>query len=126
MVRRILGVVLGLAVGVTFYGFAVAGGQGPETITLPGGKKGAVHFSHWKHQTELNISCGECHHGPNHSPYKEGMKIHKCDECHNKDFPNKKLNKPMKAFHVNCKGCHKQMAAKHPNAPTKCNGCHKK
>ena len=98
MVRKLLGVVFCLAIGVAFYGFAVAGGQGPETITLPA-KKGAVTFHHWKHQTELKIPCGECHHGPNHSPYKEGMKIHKCDECHNKDFPNKKLNKPMKAFH---------------------------
>ncbi len=125
MVRKLMGVVVGLAVGLAFYGYAISGGQGPETITLPN-KKGTVTFHHRKHQTELNIPCGECHHGPGHSPYKEGMEIKKCDTCHNKNFPNKKLNKPMKAFHKNCKGCHKQMAAKHPNAPTKCNGCHKK
>ncbi len=125
MIRKLIGVAAGLAVGLFFYGYAISGGQGPETITFTT-KKGTVTFHHWKHQTELNIGCGECHHGPNHSPYKEGMEIRHCKECHNKDFPNKKLNKPMKALHKNCKGCHKQMSAKHPNAPTKCNGCHKK
>ena len=125
MVRKIMGLVVSLAVGLAFYGLAVAGGQGPETIVLPS-KKGNVTFSHWKHQTELKIPCAECHHGPGHSEYKPGMKIQKCETCHNANMPNKKLNKPMKAFHTNCKGCHKKMAAKHPNAPTKCNGCHKK
>ncbi len=105
-------------------GFAFATDKGPETIVLEGGKKGKVTFAHRKHQE--NIKCAECHHTKGadgkQAPYTEGMKIEKCSTCHNKDFPNKKLAKPMKAFHANCKGCHKAQK----KGPTKCKGCHKK
>ncbi len=113
--------IVAILFGLLTAGLAFAG-SGPETITLKA-KKGDVTFLHHKHQGRTQ--CAECHHtkGPDgkQAPYKEGMEIKSCDTCHNKDFPNKKLNKPMKAFHKNCKTCHK----KH-NGPTKCNGCHKK
>jgi len=115
---KIASLVCAAMFGLAMSGIAFAG-QGPETIELPGGKKGKVTFHHWKHQEKA--PCAECHHGPGHSEYKEGMKIGKCEECHNKDMANKKLNKPMKAFHTNCKGCHKEKGG-----PTKCGQCHKK
>ena len=101
---------------------AAFAGEGPETIVLKA-KKGNITFQHHKHQGRTE--CGECHHekGPDGKQvaFHKGMKIQNCDVCHNKSFANKKLNKPMKAFHKNCKGCHKQH-----KAPTKCKFCHKK
>ncbi len=117
---KMLSVLFALLFGIAVAGIAVAG-EGPEVITLKA-KKGDVTFNHHKHQAK--IKCGECHHGPNHSEYKAGMKIETCDKCHNKDFANKKLNSVMKAMHKNCKDCHKGHKAE--GAPTKCSGCHKK
>ena len=101
---------------LAFAGIAFAN-NGPDTINLEC-KKGTVHFPHHQHQAKME--CGECHHGEGHSAYKEGMEIHKCEECHNKTSGNK-INKPMKAFHKNCKDCHKKNGG-----PTKCSACHKK
>ncbi len=117
---KMLSVLFALLFGIAVAGIAVAG-EGPEVITLKA-KKGDITFPHHKHQKITK--CGECHHGPNHSPYKPGMKIQTCDKCHTKDFPNKKLNSVMKAMHKNCRDCHKQHKAE--GAPTKCSGCHKK
>ncbi len=110
------------AITIAFVGSTVFAGAGPEVFTLHA-KKGTVTFQHHKHQTRT--TCGECHHykGPDGKQVidEKGEHAQKCENCHNKSFPNKKLNKPMKAFHKNCKSCHK----KH-KAPTKCNFCHKK
>ncbi len=108
-----------LLFGLVMSGIAFAD-NGPATIDFPGGKKGVVHFDHHKHQASMK--CGECHHGADHSEYAEGMAIKKCADCHNAEMANKKLNKPMKAFHTNCKGCHKA----EKKGPTKCGACHKK
>ncbi|NPA94913.1 MAG: cytochrome c3 family protein [Thermodesulfobacteria bacterium] len=117
---RIVSVLMALLFGIAVAGIAVAG-EGPAEIVLKA-KKGDVHFTHHKHQAKFQ--CGECHHGPDHSAYKPGMKIQTCDKCHTKDFQNKKLNSVMKAMHTNCRGCHKEHKA--DGAPTKCSGCHKK
>ncbi len=118
-IKKIGSVLAALVFGVCVSSFALATDKGPEVMKLEA-KKGVVTFKHREHQKRTE--CGECHHGPDHSVYKEGMKIQKCAECHKKDFKNKKLNKPMKAFHKNCKGCHKQMK----KGPVKCKECHKK
>ncbi len=117
MSKKIVSVLVAMLFSFVVAGVAVAG-QGPENITLKA-KKGDVHFAHWKHQEKAK--CGECHHGPGHSAYKEGMEIQACEKCHNKEFKNKKLNSAMKAAHKNCRDCHKQHGG-----PTKCGGCHKK
>ncbi len=124
--KRIMSVVIALVFGFAVGGLAIAAedsAKGPATIVLKA-KKGNVTFEHHKHQEKFK--CGDCHHGPGHSAYKEGMKIHECQECHNKDDAKmpKKLQKTMNAFHTNCKGCHKEHKAE--KAPTKCSGCHKK
>ncbi len=123
MNRRFSTLLVALLFGLVMAGVAFAN-NGPETIVLEAGKKGNVTFQHHKHQEK--IACGECHHGPGHSAYKEGMEIHKCEECHHKGSSEvpKKLQKPMNAFHKNCKDCHKEHKAE--GAPTKCSGCHKK
>ena len=124
MRKSLLSVVVAALFGLSVAGFAFAVDKGPATIVLKGGKKGAVTFNHHKHQEMLK--CADCHHGKTadgkQAPYTEGMKIEKCEVCHNKTMANKKLAKPMKAFHVNCKGCHKAKK----KGPTKCNQCHKK
>ena len=107
---------------VVFLATTVLAAGGPEVIVLHA-KKGDVQFQHHKHQERAK--CGECHHyqGPDGKQIIDEKAEHaqKCEKCHNKSFHNKKLNKPMKAFHKNCKDCHK----KH-KAPTKCKACHKK
>ena len=119
--KRFSSVIVALAFGLVVAGLAFAG-SGPETITLHA-KKGDVHFPHHKHQAKFG--CGECHHykGADGKQVidEKGEHAAKCDTCHNKSFPNKKLNKTMKAAHKNCKGCHKKQ-----HGPTKCSGCHKK
>ncbi|WP_068671711.1 cytochrome c3 family protein [Thermosulfurimonas dismutans] len=123
---------VGLILGV--YGVGTGScNKGPEVIKLPSPKmkKTTVTFSHHKHQEILNGNCGECHHSKTADwkqvPYKEGMKIEKCETCHNKSHPNKKLNSVKKAMHANCKGCHKSMKkAGKKHGPVKCTGCHKK
>ncbi len=105
-------------------GFAFAVDKGPATIILKAGRKGDVTFLHHQHQE--HIKCSVCHHskGPDGKqvPYKEGQKIEKCATCHNKGMANRRLNSTMKAFHKNCKTCHR----KNKKGPTRCNGCHKK
>lgn len=105
-------VLIALLFGLVVAGIAFAN-NGPAKIDFPGGKKGVVHFEHAKHQA--SETCGDCHHGEGHSEYKEGMAIGKCVTCHE----GKKVKK---AFHTNCKGCHKEKGA----GPTKCNDCHHK
>ncbi len=104
---------------------ALAGGGGPEVITIPA-KKGTVTFHHWKHQQRAK-NCGVCHHykGPDGKRVidEKGEHAQKCDTCHNKSFPNKHYNKPMKVFHKRCKGCHKKNHVAHG---TSCHFCHKK
>ena len=121
MNRKFASLLVALLFGLVMAGIAFAD-NGPATIVLEAGKKGNVTFPHHQHQQKME--CGECHHGPGHSAYTEGMKIHKCDECHNKNDAEmpKKLRSVKNAFHKNCKGCHKEKKA----GPTKCNACHKK
>jgi hypothetical protein len=74
-------------------------------------KFGKVELSHEKHSA---LKCQDCHH-----TLEEGQESpQKCGECHNEgaDVGRKK------AFHDNCKGCHKKMA----QGPTKCKECHQK
>lgn len=82
-------------------------------------------FPHAKHQETL--TCGDCHHGKDAAgkqvAYTEGMKIEKCESCHNKaaGMTNAKVTTFKDAAHVNCKGCHAEKKA----GPTKCGECHK-
>ena len=93
-------------------------------------RKGPVEFSHRKHAKDYRVLCWECHH-----EYKDKENVwapwaetKKCRECHDplkKEITEIKLQK---AFHYNCKGCHKALAKeeKKTGAYQKCAGCHKK
>lgn len=99
---------------------------GPAEMTLKTkkGKKPAA-FPHKKHQEMMD--CAECHHSKGadgkQQAYSKGMKIAKCETCHDGTMANKKVATYKNAAHVNCKGCHKAKK-KGPTGCTK--GCHVK
>ena len=80
-------------------------------------------FKHDDHNETAGIeACNECHH-----IYEDGKKLddssedQSCSECHEKEASG---NKPalMKAFHMNCKGCHLEKS----QGPIMCGECHVK
>jgi hypothetical protein len=93
-------------------------------------RKGIVTFTHRKHALDYKVSCWECHHeyvdGKNiWSPWEETVT---CGACHD---PEEKYDNPIllqKAYHFNCKNCHKSLAKeKKKTGPyRKCYGCHEK
>jgi hypothetical protein len=113
--------------------------KAPDTITIkefPNATKGAVEFSHQKHNVDYKIACNQCHHkyqdGKN--VWKEGEAVDKCSKCHTemtiegeKKLPpdQQKLNLKL-AFHNQCQGCHQKMKKENPNtkAAVTCNTCH--
>jgi hypothetical protein len=119
----ICGIALAFLCSLGLAGMSFAEDKGPADITLEGKKP--VVFPHAKHQEQFK--CGECHHTKGadgkQAPYTEGMKIEKCDTCHNKDAGMPKGLQSFKdAGHKNCKGCHKE----HDKKLTKCSVCHPK
>ena len=77
-------------------------------------RKGPVEFTHKKHVYQYKLFCWDCHHD-----YKDGQNVwvpwgetKRCNQCH--DPKSKEHNKIMlqKAFHYQCKGCHKDLAKK--------------
>ena len=115
---------------VAFTGAAIASDKGPAEMTLEStidkaSKPKPATFPHAKHQETLK--CGECHHGKGADgkqvAYSDGMKIEKCESCHNKGagMPAK-LDTFKAVAHENCKGCHKASGNKEL---TKCKTCHK-
>lgn len=100
-----------LPIAVSFLVLSVAlalAASGPEVITLKA-KMGNVTFNHAQHQSKI-ADCTECHH--------KGTETPKCTGCHGviKAAPEAK-----KAFHEQCKGCHKKSGG-----PAKCKECHMK
>jgi len=100
-------------------------------------KMGICVFSHKKHATEYDITCGECHHDENGKPLelKEGDAVQGCMECHEEAGKPKKEKGMSKdewkemqleyyygAIHSNCIDCHKSGGA----GPVKCAECHPK
>jgi nitrate/TMAO reductase-like tetraheme cytochrome c subunit len=121
-------------------GASFAEDKGPETITMTAtgsAKPKPATFPHLKHQETLK--CADCHHGMadgKQVPYTEGMKIEKCESCHNTEKLAGKTKGALKldtlkgAGHGNCLECHKEMVAKDPalkeKGLDKCTTCHTK
>jgi predicted CXXCH cytochrome family protein len=93
-------------------------------------RKGPVEFTHKKHVYQYKAVCWNCHH-----EYKDGQNVwvpwgetKRCNQCH--DPKSKEHNKIMlqKAYHYQCKGCHKDLAKKMMKTGPyrKCGGCHLK
>jgi hypothetical protein len=80
-------------------------------------------FEHDVHNENAGIDeCNVCHH-----VYEDGKLLERdssdqtCSECHKLTSKDKKP-KLMKAFHLNCKGCH----LKKKTGPIMCGECHRK
>ena len=81
-------------------------------------------FAHEDHNEAAGIDeCNECHH-----VYEEGIRLEDessedqmCSECHDSRASGR-IPGLMKAFHLNCKGCH--LAEK--KGPIMCGECHQK
>ena len=91
-------------------------------------RKGPVEFTHKKHASEYKVLCWDCHHD-----FKDGQNIwapwgdtKKCSQCHDPQKKEPTNIKLQKAFHYNCKGCHRELAKEKKQAGTfdKCTGCH--
>lgn len=126
----ICGVALAFLCTLGLAGMSLASDKGPADITLEstidkGTKPKPAVFPHAKHQEKLK--CADCHHAGavgKQTPYAEGMKIEKCESCHNKAAGMPKGIETFKnAAHKNCKSCHKETGDK---ALTKCTACHPK
>lgn len=120
-----------LVMGLCFTATSFAADKGAAEMTLvstidAAKKAKPAIFPHAKHQEKL--ACADCHHGKDDAgkqvAYTEGMKIEKCESCHNKaaGMTNKKLATFKGAAHANCKTCHK----KTDKALAKCGVCHPK
>ncbi len=116
----------------------------PETVVIDSTlwaqqKYENTELSHKKHATDYKIPCADCHHvykdGKN--VWKEGDETQRCDACHTCVKTGKALKEASeeekklslyKAFHDNCKGCHKKYNTEKgtKDAPVKCTNCHKK
>ena len=80
-------------------------------------------FSHDEHNESAEIEeCSECHHVYDDNGKlveDESSEDQRCSDCHELKAVGRKLAL-MKAFHTNCKGCHKQ----EKNGPLMCGQCH--
>ncbi len=85
---------------------AVAQDKGPASIKMEV-KMGDVTLDHAKHQGLTD--CVTCHHTGDYAL---------CKSCHG---AKPEAPKSKKAYHDQCKGCHKN-----DGGPTKCKGCHVK
>ncbi|MDF1578680.1 MAG: cytochrome c3 family protein [Desulfobulbales bacterium] len=124
MTKKIVLCVAVLAMVCGFSAIGMAGGEGPETVTIDTAKKSGstVTFQHWAHQGRAE--CADCHHSKNadgsQGPYVAGAEA-ACKTCHDGSIADKSVATAKKAAHKKCKGCHKEK-----NGPTKCGDCHKK
>ena len=80
-------------------------------------------FSHDEHNESAEIEeCNECHHVYDDSGKlveDESSEDQRCSDCHELESVGRRLAL-MKAFHTNCKGCHKEKK----NGPIMCGQCH--
>ena len=122
-----------LLAGATFT--VAQGPEAPDEIAIENegytaDKKGPAPFSHKKHTEEYQAACTDCHHeyADGENVWKQGDPVKKCVECHNPVKEEAEGLDLKKAFHDNCKNCHKQAVADgKTNAPDKkCTGCHAK
>ena len=110
-------------------------GQPPDEVMIENegyaaDKKGPVPLSHKKHAEEYQAACTDCHHeyADGENVWKQGDPVKKCADCHNPVKEEAEGLDLKKAFHDNCKNCHKEAVANgNTNAPDKkCTACHAK
>jgi hypothetical protein len=93
-------------------------------------KKGPVKFSHDAHMDEYGLACTDCHHDYQNGKnvWTEDDEVKTCETCHDPVETRGTVYNLQKAFHSNCKGCHKEVNEGEGKevAPFKCSGCHEK
>jgi hypothetical protein len=93
-------------------------------------RRGPVAFSHLKHAKDYKISCWDCHHEfeDNVNVWVPWSETAKCADCHDPGKGEDRMVGLQKAYHVNCKTCHQELADRKKKAgPYKgCFGCHEK
>jgi hypothetical protein len=99
-------------------------------------RRGPVMLTHTKHSLDYGVSCWDCHHIYEEYEEEENKKntwsplgtTQKCNECHDPVKVQDKAMKLQTAYHMNCKGCHKELAEKNEKtgAFRKCLKCHEK
>jgi len=86
--------------------------------------RGDVPFNHEEHNEKAGIDdCTECHHVWDENGAKlegESSEDRECSECHLAE--GKSRMDLMRAYHLNCKGCHEAQNA----GPVMCGECHQK
>jgi hypothetical protein len=136
--KIVLAVGVSLAVWIFFSQVAVTAEEEqemPDEIVMDQeiyktNRKGPVTFSHGDHAESYDIACNACHHvykdGKN--VWEEGAPVQKCAACHDPNMSEGRVKKLSIAYHKNCKGCHRKLAAEGGyEAPYKqCTDCHEK
>ena len=93
-------------------------------------RKGPVAFSHFKHAKDYGISCWDCHHEYEdwENLWRPWAEVYQCVECHSTEKTEKDPPNLHKAFHLSCRGCHKEMGEKgiKTGPYRKCSGCHER
>lgn len=92
-------------------------------------RKGPVIFEHKMHAQDYEVSCWQCHH-----EFQDGENIWapwsdtttRCAECHDPITSSGSVSNLQKAYHVNCKICHKEMEifGEKSIAYRECDTCH--
>ena len=93
-----------------------------DNTVFPQPERQPAVFEHDDHNDAAGIEeCQECHH-----IYEDGVLLEDessedqmCSECHDLK-PAGSMPGLMKAFHINCKGCHQEMK----KGPVMCGECH--
>lgn len=88
-------------------------------------RRSAAVFVHDEHNETAGIEeCGECHHvydDEGNRVEDESSEDQMCADCHGSEDEGRKPAL-MKAYHLNCKGCHATQGA----GPVMCGECHRK
>jgi hypothetical protein len=125
--KKSVGYVLAFVIVFVFVLFSVNSQEDMERVDNSAFKhpqRVSASFRHDEHNENAGIEdCSECHH-----LYEDGKKIEGessedqyCWDCHGLKASG---SRPalMKAFHINCKGCHLEQK----QGPVTCGECHKK
>ena len=90
---------------------------------FPKAQRPSVVFVHDAHNEKADLeACNECHHVYGDDGQRvpdESSEDRSCSECHGLQDEGRKPGL-MKAFHLNCKGCHLQRT----RGPVMCGECH--
>ena len=117
----------GICVWVVVLSVWAAGVHSQENLRVlrpeafPNAQRPPVGFAHDAHNEKAGIAaCNECHHvfADGQRVADESSEDKRCADCHGLQDSGRQPGL-MKAFHLNCKGCHMEK-----NGPVMCGQCH--